>query len=77
MVDLAGGRLSRSKRVAQLAQQAVCEAQETLERLSRQISFGVLKLASAFSRTCCQLAAKYISFAATQRHVLRMSTPDI
>jgi hypothetical protein len=33
----------------------VCEAQETLTRFSQQIPFGVLKLDSAFSRTCCQL----------------------
>jgi len=38
-------------RVAQFAQQAVCEAQEILERFSQQIYFGVLKLASAFNRT--------------------------
>jgi hypothetical protein len=49
---------SEKKRVAQLAQHAVCEAQETFKRLSRQIPFGVLKLASAFSTTCCQLVSE-------------------
>jgi hypothetical protein len=41
----------------------VCEAQETLNWFSQQTCFGVLKLASAFSTTCCQLVIKHISFA--------------
>jgi hypothetical protein len=34
----------------------MCEAQETLKRFSPQIPFGVLKLASASTTTCCQFA---------------------
>jgi len=33
---------TRNKRLAQLAQQAVCEAQETLNWFSQQIYFGVV-----------------------------------